>query len=328
LQPFTGVQFGNIFKIIVLIGRAALAVLDSIRVFMRVMELGSFSTAARSLRMSAAVVSYRMKVLEDHLGCRLFTRTTRRMSPTEAGRIFYERCVDVIESVERAEASVADAGAAPRGALKVTAPLGLGRRVIATMVADYHTQNPETQVWLRLSDHLIDIIQESVDVAIRMSQLKDSTMTLRKIADVERVLCASPAYIERKGSPKTPADLLRHVCLLLRFPGSQQFRWTLMEKKRAVTLPVSGPIDADDGDVLTEWTLAGQGIVLKPIFEIAEHLAAGRLVPVLRGYPPQPVILAALYPSRRMVPRRLTSFVDMAVERLRAHVRTQTSLWS
>jgi DNA-binding transcriptional LysR family regulator len=210
----------------------------------------------------------------------------------------------------------------------VTAPLGLGRRVIAGMVADYRTKNPETQVWLRLSDHLIDIIQESVDVAIRMSQLKDSTMTMRKIADVERVLCAAPSYLERAGAPKSPSDLLQHVCLLLRFPGSQQFRWTLLQKKRRVTLPISGPIDADDGDVLTEWALAGQGIVLKPVFEVAEHLAAGRLVPVLRGYRPQPVILAALYPSRRMVPRRVTSFVDMAVDHLRTHIKTQTKLLS
>jgi DNA-binding transcriptional LysR family regulator len=116
--------------------------------------------------------------------------------------------------------------------------------------------------------------------------------------------------------------------LLLRFPGSQQFRWTLTAKKRVMTLPVSGPIDADDGDVLTEWALAGQGIVLKPVFEVAEHLAAGRLVPVLQGYRPQPVVLAALYPSRRMVPRRLTSFVDMAVDRLRTHVKMKTSLWN
>lgn len=305
-----------------------MSALDSIRIFMRVMEIGSFSAAARALRMSAAVVSYRMKVLEDHLGCRLFTRTTRRMSPTEAGRIFYERCLDVAEAVERAEASVADAGASPRGALKVTAPLGLGRRVVAPMVADFRTRYPETQVWLRLSDHLLDLVQESVDVAIRMSQLQDSTMTLRKIADVERVLCAAPRYIERHGAPRTPTDLLQHVCLLLRFPGSQQFRWTLSAKKKSVTLPVSGPIDADDGDVLTEWALSGQGIALKPIFEVAEHLAAGRLVPVLRDYRPQPVTLAVLYPSRRMIPRRVKSFVEMSVEQLRQHVKGQLRVWS
>jgi DNA-binding transcriptional LysR family regulator len=305
-----------------------LTILDSIRVFMRVMEVGSFSSAARSLRMSAAVVSYRMKVLEDSLGCRLFTRTTRRMTPTEAGRIFYERCIDVVEAVERAEASVADTGGNPRGALKVTAPLGLGRRVIAPMVSTYQAQHPETQVWLRLSDHLLDIIQESVDVAIRLSELKDSTITMRKIADIERVLCAAPSYLEQAGTPESPDDLLRHVCLLLRFPGSQQFRWTLRQRNRSVTLPISGPMDADDGDVLTEWALAGRGIVLKPAFEIADHLASGRLVPVLRRYRPQPVTLAALYPSRKMVPRRITSFVNMALDHLRTHVKSQMKLLS
>lgn len=304
------------------------AALESIRVFMRVMESGSFSAAARTLRMSAAVVSYRVKVLEDHLGCRLFIRTTRRMSPTEAGRIFYERCLDVVEAMERAEASVAETGARPRGTLKVTAPLGLGRRIIGPMVADFRTRYPETQVWLRLSDHLLDLVQESVDVAIRVSQLQDSSMTLRKIADVERILCAAPSYLERHGTPKTPDDLFQHVCLLLRFPGSQQFRWTLTARKKTVTLPVSGPIDADDGDVLTEWALAGQGIALKPVFEIAEHLAAGRLVPVLRDYRPQSATLGVLYPSRRMLPKRVKSFVDTTVERLRAHVKEQLQMLS
>lgn len=300
--------------------------LDNIRVFMRAVETGSFSEAGRTLRLSSAVASYRIRVLEEYLGCRLLTRTTRRMNLTEAGRIYYERCLDVIEALERAEASVTDKGGNPRGALKVTAPLGLGRQVIAPLVARYRETHTETEVRLRLSDHLLDLVQEAVDVALRMARLDDSSFTQRKIADVRRVICAAPAYLDRMGEPKTPDDLLQHECLLLRFPGSQQFRWALGEGRKAVTIPVAGPIDADDGDVLTAWAVAGQGLVLKPLFEVARHVAAGRLSIVLPDHPPTPVTLAVLYPTRRMLPRRVRDLVDDMHDTARRHVMDELAL--
>ena len=283
---------------------------ENIRVFMRAVESGSFSEAGRVLRLSSAVASYRIRVLEEHLGCRLLTRTTRRMSLTEAGRIFYERCIDVVEALDRAESSVADKGGAPRGAIKLTAPLGLGRKVIAPIIGDYRSRHPETEVRLRLSDHLLDLVQEAVDVALRMAKLEDSTFTQRKIADVRRVICASPEYLERMGTPELPDDLLRHECLLLRFPGSRQFRWTVGDGKKVVTVPVSGSVDADDGDVLTEWAVSGQGLVLKPLFEVARHVAEGRLRIVMQDHPPQPVDISLLYPSRKMQARRVRDLVD------------------
>ncbi len=297
--------------------------LENIRIFMRAAESGSFSAAGRSLRMSPSVISYRVQALETHLNCRLVSRTTRRMNLTEAGRVFYERCLDIIESVERAEVSVTEAGATPRGTLKVTAPLGLGRRVISSLAATYREQHTETDVHLRLSDHLLDLVQESVDVAIRLAQLRDSTFTLRKVADIERVLCASPIYLKKRGLPKAPAELLQHSCLLLRFPGSQQFRWTLTVDHEPTTLPVSGQLDADDSDVLIEWALADQGIVMMPLYEVAEHIAAGRLETVLPDTPPQSVTLGVLYPTRKMLPSRVKSFVDMSVEGIRRHVSKQ-----
>lgn len=300
--------------------------LENIRVFMRAVESGSFSEAARVLRMSSAVASYRIRMLEDHLGCRLLTRTTRRMSLTEAGRIFYEKCVDVIEALERAEASVADRGGSPRGALKLTAPLNLGRTVIAPVIGNYRQRYPETEVRLRLSDHLLDLVQEAVDVALRMAKLEDSSFTQRKIADVRRVIVASPAYLAARGAPETPDDLMRHDCLLLRFPGSRQFRWTLGRGTGQVTIPVSGPVDADDGEVLTHWALAGMGLALKPLFEVARPIAEGRLVPVLQGFEPEPVPLALLYPSRRMIPRRVRDLVDDLYETCRRHVAGELAL--
>ncbi|MEE7441249.1 LysR family transcriptional regulator [Methylobacterium oryzae] len=300
--------------------------LESIRIFLRSAETGSFSAAGRSLRLSPSVVSYRIQTLEEHLGCLLLTRTTRRMSLTEAGRIFYDRCLDITAAVEQAEKSVETAGAVPRGVLKVTAPLGLGRRVVAPLVPRFRARHGETDVRLRLSEHLLDLVQEAVDVAIRLSQMRDSTFTLRKVAEIERVLCAAPAYLAEHPAPAEPADLLQHDCLLLRYPGAEQFRWTLVDGQETVTLPVSGHIDADDGDTLTAWALAGEGIVLKPLFEVAAHLAEGRLVPVLEHTPPTSVTLGLLYPSRKMLSARTKTFVDMTHEALRQHVSEQLAL--
>jgi DNA-binding transcriptional LysR family regulator len=301
--------------------------LENVRIFMRAVETGSFSAAGRKLRLSPSVVSYRIQLLEDHLNSRLLTRTTRSMSLTDAGRVFFDRCLEVVEAVERAEASVAmDGGAAPRGNLHVTTPLGLGRRVIAPMLARYRAVQPQTEVRLRLSDHLLDLVQEGVDVAIRLARMEDSSFTLRKIADVRRMLCASPDYLARRGSPLAPQDLTAHDCLLLRFPGSQQFRWTLDFHGEAVTIPVTGPLDVDDGDVLTQWALDGLGIILKPLFEIAPLLAEGRLVEVLPEAPPLPVTLGILYPTRRMLPPRTKSFIDLSVEEMRRHLTSQLAV--
>jgi DNA-binding transcriptional LysR family regulator len=301
--------------------------LENVRIFMRAVETGSFSAAGRMLRLSPSVVSYRVQLMEDHLNCRLLTRTTRSMSLTEAGRVFFEHCVEIVEAVDRAEASITtEGGATPRGSLKITAPLGLGRRVIAPMLSRYRAAQPTTDVRLRLSDHLLDLVQEGVDIAIRLSRMDDSTFTLRKIADIRRVLCASPAYLSARGAPDAPEELARHDCLLLRFPGSLQFRWTLTWQGDTVTVPIQGPFDADDGDVLTQWALDGLGIVLKPLFEVAEFIADGRLVEVMPAAPPLGLTLGALYPTRRMLPPRAKTFLDLSVEELRRHVAGQLQL--
>lgn len=297
-----------------------MSTLDNITVFMRVTELGSFSAAGRSMRMSPAVVSYRIQSLEQHLGCRLFNRTTRKLSPTEQGRLFYESSLEIREAVERAEAGVGKGGAAPHGSLKVTAPLGLGRRVIAPLVPKFRAEHPEIDVRLRLSDYLVDLFTEAVDMAVRMAVLPDSTLIVRKIADVERAICASPDYLSRHGRPSSIGDLEKHQCLLLSFPGSQQLRWPLMRNGKMVSVPVKGNVDADDGDVLTKWAVAGEGLVLKPVFEVADHLKSGALVRVLPKRPPAPVTLAVLHAYKRMVPQKVKLFASLLVDDVRAYI--------
>ena len=299
-----------------------MALLENIRVFMRVVEQGSLSAAGRQLRLSPAVVSHRMQTLEQHFGVRLLNRTTRQVRPTEEGQAFYDACQDVMEALTYAEGVVADVGGTPRGTLRVTAPLGLGRRVLGPLVPEFHTAHPEITVQLRLSDHVLDLLTESVDVAIRMAVLPDSSLIARKFFECERVLCAAPSYLEGRGVPRTPEDLLTHQCLLLRFPGSRQYRWTLPTKSGPVTVPVSGSFDADDGDVLTRWALAGQGIMLKSLWQVADHLQAGRLVPVLLDHAPEPVDLSVLYPHRRLVSAKVKAFADFAVDRLATELRT------
>ncbi len=292
-----------------------MSLLENMRVFVRVVEQDSMSAAGRLLRLSPAVVSHRIQALESHLGVRLLNRTTRRVQPTEQGLAFYTACQEVLASVERAENVVAGVGGTPQGSLRVTAPLGFARRVLAPLVPEFQELHPKVTLQLRCSEHLLDLLTETVDVAVRMAILSDSSLIARKIADCERLLCAAPAYLSEKRAPQTPEDLLDHNCLLLRFPGSQQFRWTLQTPDGPKTYSVQGRFDADDGDALTGWALAGQGIVLKPLWEVAEHLRDGRLVPVLADFPPEPVALSVLYPHRRLLPARVKAFSDFAVTR-------------
>jgi len=300
-----------------------MSLLENIRVFVRVVEQDSMSAAGRQLRLSPAVVSHRIQALESHLGVRLLNRTTRRVQPTEQGLAFYQASLEVMAAVERAETVVAGAGGAPQGSLRVTAPLGFARRILVPLVPEFQARHPKVTLQLRCSEHLIDLLTESVDLAIRLAILSDSSLISRKIVDCERLLCAAPAYLSGQGRPKTPEDLLDHNCLLLRFPGSQQFRWTLQTPEGPKTYSVQGRFDADDGDVLTGWALQGRGIVLKPLWEVAEHLKSGALLPVLLDTPPEPVALSVLYPHRRLLPARVKAFADFAVTRFAEEIETR-----
>lgn len=290
------------------------------KAFVRAVELKSISAAARNLRLTAAAASHRILQLEEQVGVRLLNRTTRSLQPTEAGLIFYEHALSVLEAVERAESSMAEASGAPTGQLRVAAPLGFGRRILAPLISEFHSLQPRVEIRLRLSDREVDLMSEGVDVAIRMSAQADSSFITRKLADCPRVLCASPAYLKKHGSPEQVEDLSSHNCLLLRFPGSSHARWTLCTPDGPQTVPVSGRFDADDGDVLTEWAIEGEGILLKPYWEVAEYLAEGRLRLVLPDCPPEPVSLVLLYPHRQLLPAKVRAFADFLIENSRSMI--------
>ena len=296
--------------------------LDNIRTFTRVHELGSMSAAARDQRISPAVASARIAQLESHLGVRLFQRSTRSLRPTEQGRLFYDGAVKVIEALDAAEAAVMNVTKSPRGSLFVAAPLGAGRRFLAPLVPEFKAEYPEIDVRLRLSDRKIDLTAEGLDLAMFLGTPEDSTLKIRKVADCPRVLCAAPAYVARRGNPPDGLALVmdKHDCLNLRFPGAPEYRWTLETANGPERYAVKGPFESDDGDVLTDWALAGHGIVLKPVFEVASHLATGALVPVAESTPPLPVQLAFLYPHKRLQDPKVRLFMEFASERIAAQL--------
>lgn len=294
--------------------------LANLRTFVRVFELGSMSAAARDQRISPAVASSRISQLETHLEVRLFQRTTRTLQPTEQGRIFYDGARRVLEAIEAAESAVSDVTRTPRGSIFVSAPLGIGRRFLAPEIPGFRVKFPLVDIRLRLSDRRIDLAQEGLDVAFFLGQPEDSTLRIRHVASCDRLLCAAPAYVARRGHPKSGADLVAdgHDCLLLRFPGAPEFQWQLRTPDGPERFAVSGPFESDDGDVLTTWALSGQGVVLKPVFEVAEHLRSGALVPVAEETPPLPVQLACLYQHRRHQDPKTRLFIDFMADRIGA----------
>ncbi|MBP1872736.1 HTH-type transcriptional regulator DmlR [Ensifer adhaerens] len=291
--------------------------LDNVRVFVRVVELGTLSAAGRDQRVTPAVASNRIKELERHMGVRLFNRTTRKLTPTEHGRVFYDGAVKILEAVNEAENAIADLSHNPKGALKITAPLGIGRRLIASGIPEFHDKYPDIEVRLRLSDHNVDILSEGVDVAFKLGILEDSNLRMRGIMNCERVVCGAPAYFEKRGMPQTPDELIadKHDCLLLRYPGSKEYFWTLQTPEGVRKFEVTGPYDSDDGDVLTQWALDGRGIINKPLFEVKSHINAGELVPILASTPPLGVQLAAIYPHKRFQDPKVRLMIDYMAER-------------
>lgn len=295
-----------------------MAYLNNIRTFVRVYELRNMSAAARDLRISAAVASTRISQLEDHLGVRLFQRTTRLLNPTEQGTAFYQGATKILEAVGDAEADVSDITSSPRGTLYVAAPLGLGQKLIAPAVPAFSELYPLINIRLRLSDRKLDLGAEGLDASFFLGVPEDSNLRIRKITDCPRMLCASPEYIKKRGMPKSSDSLKTddHACLNLRYPGAPEFQWPLQTSDGVKRVTVSGPFESDHGEILTNWALEGHGIVLKPEFEIAEHLSAGRLVPVLENEPPISVQLACLYMHRKKQDPKARLFIDFMVDHI------------
>lgn len=288
---------------------------EDIQIFVRVAELGNLSAAGRELRHSAAVVSNRIARLEERLGVRLLNRTTRRVNLTTEGDVYYRHCLRILAEMQEAENAIANQKNTTRGPVTLTCPIAFGNKYVAPIIPKFVEKNPDVQIRLHLSDRLLDLLQDKVDLAIRIAELKESSLIVRKLAANKRMLVASPAYLKRHGIPSAPGDLLHHNCLLLRFPGSRQYQWTLLgsQEEGPVTLSVSGSMDSDNGEVLTRWCLDGHGIALKSHWEVGDYIRNGQLKVVLPNYTPPSHAVYALYPENRYLPTRVRAFVDFLV---------------
>ncbi|WP_217900163.1 LysR family transcriptional regulator [Noviherbaspirillum humi] len=289
------------------------------KIFVAVVEAGSFSAAADRLGLSRAMASKHVLNLEEHLGTRLLNRTTRRLSLTDAGREFYERSVQIVADVDEAERVAGHQSARPRGVLKLTMPLSYGLHRLGGLVADYVATYPDVKLEISVSDRKADLVEEGFDLAIRIGSLPESGLIARRLGGVRGVMCASPAYLARHGTPRRLEDLGRHACLGYTFTGSgEEWRLVPAEDPRAAprTLRCAGPIKADNGDLLRLAALGGAGVIFQPLFIVEDDLRSGRLVQVLPDHVSAELGIYAVYPSRRHLSAKVRTFIDFLAKHL------------
>ncbi|CUA94624.1 LysR family transcriptional regulator [Pannonibacter indicus] len=286
--------------------------LTDMEIFARVVTAGSMSAAGREMGLSPAVVSKRIRRLEDKLGTRLLQRTTRQIALTEAGHGFHDRVLAILASVEEAETFVTRGSAQARGTLKVSAPTSFGRMHVAPYLARFLEANPDLYVSLDLSDEFVDIVGDGYDLAIRIAELSDSSLVARRLAPVHRVLCASPSYIERHGEPKSIDDLVEnHV----RVAAAAQDPWRLMGPRGLEIVKTDAPLRTNSSEVVREAVLAGVGIALRSTWDVGPELREGKLQIVLPQYrASKDVGLHAVYPTRRFLSAKVRVFIDFLAQ--------------
>lgn len=286
--------------------------LDDLRLFVRATELGSLAAAGREARLSPAAVSKRLARLESRVGQRLLHRTTRRLRLTEQGLGFHAHCTRILTQVAEAEADLAAHEAVPRGMLRVTAPLSFGRRHMGLAVAEFLERYPGVSVDLDLSDSLVDIVGEGYDLAVRLTEPKESSLIARRLFHNARVVCAAPSYLERHGAPRKPADLLAHNCLI---HGTED-AWTFEGPRGTERVKVTGRLVTNNGQVLKDAVVAGAGVTVKSVWDVAPELESGQLVAVLPDYTVfSRMAFYAMYPSAKQLSPKVRAFVDFLAER-------------
>ena len=290
---------------------------DNMRVFAKVVESSSFTGAAARLGMSASMVSQHVKELEERLAARLLNRTTRKVSPTEVGRAYYERCIRLLADLEETEQAVSDMHAAPRGDLRINATSSFGILQLAPAIADFTTRYPTISAELILTAHLVDLIEEGFDVAVHVGSLPDSSLIARQLASCRLVVCGAPSYFERHGTPRTLADLTAHNCLTVTGTGTSYYRgWHLTAADgTAMNISPVGNLRTNSEAVLMVAALAGHGLVCLPTYFVGDLLQSGRLVTVLDDYIVPPLTLRALYPHNRYLSAKVRAFVDFLTAR-------------
>jgi DNA-binding transcriptional LysR family regulator len=291
--------------------------LDSMRMFVRVAELGSFSAVAQQLGVARSVVTRQVAALEAHLGAKLMVRTTRRLSLTSAGTAYLEKCRVILNLVEAAETDVAEERAIARGNVRIGLPLSFGLRRLAPLLLEFAEQHPAVNLEMDYTDRRMDLVEEGFDLSIRITSRLAASDVVRRLGSCRLVTAASPGYLALHGRPARPADLAGHECLAYTGdpdPGT----WTYGSGERAERVPVRSRFSANNGDALAEAAARGLGITLQPDFIVEPYLADGRLEPVLAAFAAPSLGVYALLPGTRHMPYRVRVLIDFLAERLRA----------
>ena len=287
--------------------------LGEMTIFSRVVSAGSLSAAAKELGMSTAVVSRRLAALESRLGVRLINRTTRSLHLTDEGARYYDACTRLLAEIEEADAAVAAGRAEPQGPLRVALPAAFGHLHVAPLIPRFAARYPSVQLALSLSDRNVNVIEEGFDLAVRIADLADSSLAARKLAPNRRVVCASPDYLRRNGTPQTPQDLVGHNCLTT---NDFTMTWDYKDPEgEPGAVRVSGRYACDNWEVLREWAIAGLGVALKSTWDVRQQLEDGSLVPLLPGYTfASEVAIYAVYPHRRFLPAKTRAFIEFLAD--------------
>ncbi len=283
--------------------------------FVSVATKGSLTAAARAEGVAPAIIGRRLDTLEERLGVKLLVRTTRRLTLTHEGTAFLEDCQRVLADAANAEASVSAGGVKVSGHLRVTAPAGFGRRHVAPLVPLFGEIHSEVAVSLNLSDRLVDLTGEGYDCAVRVGDMPDSSLVSQRIGDNRRLCVATPAYLQRHGTPRHPSELAQHTCLTLSSEASQTRGWAFQLPREdggtGVThLRVAGRLDCSDGQVLHDWCLGGWGIAWRSTWEVEAEIASGQLVAVLEDFAAPPNGIYAVFPQRKHMPLRVRLWID------------------
>ena len=296
--------------------------------FVSVAVKGSLTAAAKAEGVAPAIIGRRLDSLEAHLGVKLLVRTTRRITLTHEGAAFLEDCQRLLADVANAEASVSAGGVKASGHLRITAPAGFGRRHVAPLVPKFLAENPDVSVSLNLSDRVIDLAGEGFDCAVRVGDLPDSSLVSVRMADNRRLCVATPAFLQRHGTPQTPQELMRFRCLTLSSDASQTRGWAFRVPTEGgghevIHLRPTGPMDCSDGQVLHQWCLAGLGIAWRSTWEVEAEVRRGELVPLLETFAAPPNGIYAVFPQRKHLPLRLRLWIDFI-----KHHYSRPAYWS
>lgn len=285
--------------------------IEDLRIYIAVIHAGNFTAAAEQLMLSKQYVSRRMAALEASLGVRLLIRNTRKLSVTDAGLLFAQHAQRILDEIQEAELAVSEQQQALRGTFRINLPMSFGMSHLSPLIAEFLSHHPALQFQIELADRYVDVIGEGVDMAIRIGTLADSMLIARPLGELKRVICCSPDYLKRAGTPQHPDELLQHACL--RYGREGQNGWELQVNGKAKWLAVQGPMVSNNGEVLRDAALAGLGLVLLPAFIVESALQRGELVTVLDGCQPPPLSLNAVYPQHRQrseVNRQLLAFLQ------------------